>query len=51
MIVVLGLLVAIAIAREFSDLAHDGAMGTSFGALVGLACGLGVYMTLGGDEG
>ena len=51
MIVVLGLLVALAIGREFQHLAHDGVMGTSFGALVGLASGLGVYMTLGGDEG
>ncbi len=51
MIVVLGLLVALAIGREFRHFAHDGAMGTSFGALVGLASGLGVYMTLGGDEG
>jgi hypothetical protein len=51
MIAVLGLLVALAIGREFQHLAHDGVMGTSFGALVGLASGLGVYMTLGGDEG
>ncbi len=51
LIVVLGLLVALAIGREFGHLAHDGVLGTSFGALVGLASGLGVYMTLGGDEG
>lgn len=49
-VVVLGLLVALAIGRELGHYARDGALGTSFGALVGLASGLGVSMTIGGDE-
>ena len=47
----LGMLVAVSLGREVIRLVHAGMVGASVGMLIGLAAGLGVYMTLGGDEG